>query len=65
MADYAPATTPNISFPSKMGLLIQNLVSPVGLAFLLGVIARAVRSDLEIPSAVYQGLSITSSSPSA
>ena len=41
-----------------MDLLIQNLISPVVLAFLLGIIARAVRSDLEIPSAVYQGLSI-------
>ncbi|QTN33061.1 sodium-dependent bicarbonate transport family permease [Akkermansiaceae bacterium] len=41
-----------------MDLLIQNLVSPVVLAFLLGIIARAVRSDLEIPSAIYQGLSI-------
>ncbi|MDA7888541.1 sodium-dependent bicarbonate transport family permease, partial [Akkermansiaceae bacterium] len=41
-----------------MDLLIQNLVSPVVLAFLLGIVARAVRSDLEIPSAVYQGLSI-------
>lgn len=28
------------------------------LAFLLGIIARAVRSDLEIPSAIYQALSI-------
>ncbi|QQL45577.1 sodium-dependent bicarbonate transport family permease [Sulfuriroseicoccus oceanibius] len=41
-----------------MELLIQNLVSPVVLAFLLGIIARMVRSDLEIPSAIYQGLSI-------
>ena len=46
-------------FPiNTLDLLIQNLVSPVVLAFLLGIIARAVRSDLEIPSAVYQGLSI-------
>lgn len=41
-----------------MDLIIQNLVSPVVLAFLLGIIARAVRSDLEIPSAIYQALSI-------
>lgn len=41
-----------------MELLIQNLVSPVVLAFILGILARAVRSDLEIPSAIYQGLSI-------
>ncbi len=41
-----------------MDLLIQNLISPVVLAFLLGIIARRVGSDLEIPSAIYQGLSI-------
>jgi hypothetical protein len=41
-----------------MDLLLQNLISPVVLAFLLGILARAVKSDLEIPSAVYQGLSI-------
>lgn len=41
-----------------MDLILQNLISPVVLAFLLGVIARAVRSDLEIPSAIYQALSI-------
>ena len=41
-----------------MELLTQNLISPVVLAFVLGMIARAVRSDLEIPPALYQGLSI-------
>ena len=41
-----------------LDLLIQNLVSPVVLAFLLGIIARRIGSDLEIPSAIYQGLSI-------
>ncbi len=41
-----------------MDLLLQNLVSPVVLAFLLGMIARWVRSDLEIPAAIYQALSI-------
>lgn len=41
-----------------MDLLIQNLVSPVVLAFLLGMIAHWVKSDLEIPDAIYQGLSI-------
>lgn len=41
-----------------MDLLLQNLISPVVLAFLLGILARAVKSDLEIPSSVYQGLSI-------
>ncbi|MGE5268020.1 MAG: sodium-dependent bicarbonate transport family permease [Deltaproteobacteria bacterium] len=33
-------------------LILQNLVSPVTLAFLLGVIATLVRSDLEIPEPV-------------
>ena len=41
-----------------MDLLIQNLVSPVVLAFALGIAARLMRSDLEIPSAIYQGMSI-------
>lgn len=43
---------------SIMDLLIQNLVSPVVLAFALGIAAKLVRSDLEIPSAIYQGMSI-------
>lgn len=41
-----------------MDLLTQNLISPIVLAFVLGLVARAVRSDLEIPPALYQGLSI-------
>lgn len=41
-----------------MDLLIQNLISPVVLSFLFGMIARWVKSDLEIPPALYQGLSI-------
>lgn len=41
-----------------MDLLLQNLVSPVVLAFLLGMVARWVKSDLQIPDALYQGLSI-------
>lgn len=41
-----------------MDLLIQNLVSPVVLAFLLGMIARWVKSDLEIPAQIYTALSI-------
>lgn len=41
-----------------MDLLLQNLISPVVLAFALGMIAKWVRSDLEIPSAIYQALSI-------
>lgn len=39
-------------------LITQNLISPIVLAFVLGMVARAVRSDLEIPPALYQGLSI-------
>lgn len=41
-----------------METLVQNLVSPVVLSFVLGMVARWVRSDLEIPAAIYQGLSI-------
>jgi hypothetical protein len=33
-------------------LLIENLISPITLAFLLGIIAALVRSDLEIPEPV-------------
>lgn len=41
-----------------MDLLLQNLISPIVLAFALGMVARWVRSDLEIPDAIYQALSI-------
>jgi len=34
------------------GILIENLVSPITLAFLLGVIATLIKSDLEIPEPV-------------
>ncbi len=33
-------------------VLIENLVSPITLAFVLGVIATLIRSDLEIPEPV-------------
>lgn len=33
-------------------VLLQNLVSPITLAFLLGIVATLVRSDLEIPEPV-------------
>jgi uncharacterized protein len=39
-------------------LLIGNLTSPVVLAFALGMIARLLRSDLEIPAAIQSYLSI-------
>jgi hypothetical protein len=41
-----------------MELLLQNLISPIVLAFVLGMVARWVKSDLEIPDAIYQALSI-------
>lgn len=41
-----------------MNLLAENLVSPVVLCFVLGIIARWIKSDLAVPEPVYQGLSI-------
>lgn len=41
-----------------MELLLTNLSSPVVLAFALGLVARAVRSDLEIPPQIQAYLSI-------
>lgn len=41
-----------------MDLLLQNILSPVVLAFVLGMSAHWVKSDLEIPDAIYQALSI-------
>lgn len=43
---------------STLGILHANLLSPVVLAFALGVIARLVRSELQIPSTLYTSLSI-------
>lgn len=39
-------------------LLQTNLLSPVVLAFLLGIVATLIRSDLEFPEQIYSGLSI-------
>lgn len=39
-------------------LLIENLVSPITIAFLLGVLASLIRSDLEIPEPVIRIISI-------
>ena len=39
-------------------MLIDNLLSPVVLAFLLGLIACLARSDLRLPEPVFQALSI-------
>jgi hypothetical protein len=41
-----------------MELALQNLISPIVLCFVLGAIARWVKSDFELPDAVYQSLSI-------
>ena len=43
---------------NTLQILHANLLSPVVLAFALGVIARLVRSELRIPSALYTSLSI-------
>lgn len=39
-------------------MLLDNLLSPVILAFVLGVVASLVRSDLRLPDALYNTLSI-------
>ncbi|HEX8324996.1 MAG TPA: sodium-dependent bicarbonate transport family permease [Tepidisphaeraceae bacterium] len=41
-----------------LDLLRSNLLSPMVLAFVLGLVAVAVRSDLKFPSELYTGLSI-------
>ncbi len=41
-----------------MELALQNIISPVVLCFLLGIVARWVKSDFKLPDAVYQSLSI-------
>lgn len=43
---------------ASSSLLVANLLSPVVLAFALGLVARAVRSDLDIPPAIQSYLSI-------
>jgi len=44
--------------PTIMELALQNLISPIVLCFVLGAVARWVKSDFELPDAVYQSLSI-------
>ncbi len=39
-------------------LALQNLISPIVLSFVLGLVAAGLRSDLSIPEAVAKGLSI-------
>lgn len=47
-----------LSPPPPMNLLIDNLLSPVVLAFALGMLACLARSDLRLPEPVFQALSI-------
>lgn len=39
-------------------ILRQNLLSPIALAFALGVFAKLVRSELQLPKDVYTGISV-------
>lgn len=41
-----------------MDALLANLLSPIVLAFVLGILAALIRSDLEFPEALYSALSI-------
>lgn len=43
---------------SSLDLLANNLLSPMVLAFGLGMLAHALKSDLKIPEALYQSLTI-------
>jgi hypothetical protein len=38
-------------------ILVQNLLSPITLAFVLGVLARLARSEFQLPKDVYAGIS--------
>ena len=44
--------------PSALDALQANLLSPMVLAFALGVLATLVRSDLKVPDALYDSLAI-------
>jgi len=41
-----------------MESLLSNFTSPIVMAFVLGIIAKVVKSDLEFPQPIYQALSI-------
>ncbi|MDX1740456.1 MAG: sodium-dependent bicarbonate transport family permease [Rhodothermales bacterium] len=43
---------------SNVDILVSNLLSPIILAFVLGIVASLVRSDLRLPGALYNALSI-------
>jgi uncharacterized protein len=47
-----------VSGTDLIDLAVANLTSPVVLAFVLGVLAALVRSDLRVPEAVHQAFSI-------
>jgi hypothetical protein len=60
---YSPATAASriaLGDPTVDGtaLLLANLTSPIVLAFVLGVVAGAIRSELELPEPVLKLLSI-------
>lgn len=57
-APILPRLSPLITRMFSTELLVANLTSPVVLAFALGLIARLLRSDLEIPAAIQSYLSI-------
>ena len=39
-------------------ILRQNLLSPIALAFALGMLARVMRSEFQLPKDIYTGISI-------
>ncbi|SHK32288.1 sodium-dependent bicarbonate transport family permease [Rhodothermus profundi] len=41
-----------------LDVLLTNLLSPIVLAFVLGIVAQLIRSDLSFPEPLYQALSI-------
>lgn len=47
-----------MTLADTLGMALVNLTSPPVLAFVLGVIAVSIKSDLRLPDAVYQALSI-------
>ncbi|MDX1531378.1 MAG: sodium-dependent bicarbonate transport family permease [Rhodothermales bacterium] len=42
----------------SLDILAANLLSPIVLAFALGIVARLIKSDLEFPDGLYQSLAI-------
>lgn len=54
----AQRSLPKHHSSNHMELALQNLISPIVLCFVLGILARWVKSDFQLPDAVYQSLSI-------